>query len=158
MTITRLKHRPLRLGSAGKQDVRTQFGTLCWRVHKDEVQVLLITGRRSGRWGIPKGWPVNGATPAKAAAREAWEEAGAKGRVTDVCLGIYAYSKQVAPDLALPCMVAIFPMKVRSLAEDWPEGKMRRRKWVTPKKASTMVDIPELKRILREFRPRDLPR
>jgi 8-oxo-dGTP pyrophosphatase MutT (NUDIX family) len=158
MSITKLKHRPLRLGASAKHDVRTQFGALCWRRHKDGVQVLLITGRRSGKWGIPKGWPLDGATPAKVAAREAWEEAGARGRTTDVCLGIYAYAKTIANEQSLPCVVAIFPLEVRSLADSWPEAGTRKRKWVSPKKAASLVDIPELKRILRDFRPRDLPR
>ena len=45
MSIAKTKQRPLRLADAGKRDVRTQFGALCWRKHKDKVQVLLVTSR-----------------------------------------------------------------------------------------------------------------
>ncbi|MBT8416205.1 MAG: NUDIX domain-containing protein, partial [Silicimonas sp.] len=76
MSLTRIKQRPLRLADGGKRDVRTQFGALCWRVVNDKVQVLLITSRRRKRWILPKGWPMDEATPVEAAQTEAWEEAG----------------------------------------------------------------------------------
>jgi ADP-ribose pyrophosphatase YjhB (NUDIX family) len=39
--------------------------------------VLLVTSRETGRWIIPKGGPIKGFKPAKTAAREAYEDAGA---------------------------------------------------------------------------------
>lgn len=152
MNISKLKQRPLQLASAGKRAVRTQFGVLCWRVQKGEVQVLLVSSRRSGRWILPKGWPMDGQTPAEAAAQEAWEEAGARGKVTPICLGIYSYVK-LRGRLALPCVVAVFPMKVQSVAEKWPEKTQRKRRWATPRKAATLVAEPELQRLLKEFDP-----
>jgi 8-oxo-dGTP pyrophosphatase MutT (NUDIX family) len=44
--------------------------------------VLLMTSRDTGRWIIPKGNIDAGATPAKAAEKEAYEEAGVKGTIT----------------------------------------------------------------------------
>ena len=158
MSLAKSKPRPLRLGGSGKADVRTQFGALCWRVHKDEVQTALITSRRTRRWVIPKGWPVDGATPAEAAAREAFEEAGLEGRLSNVCLGIYSYSKMMDDDAELPCVVAVFPLKVKKIHRTWPEDGERRRKWFSLKKAASLVDAPDLKHLLREFDPRLLPR
>ena len=158
MSLAKIRQRPMRLGSKDKSDVRTQFGAICWRRHKDDVQIALITSRRTRRWVIPKGWPVDGATPAEAAAREAYEEAGIEGPVSDVCLGIYSYSKIFEDTESLPCVVAVFPVKVKKVLRDWPERRERKRKWVTPRKAAAMVDDPELRRLLREFDPRTLPR
>ena len=67
MTISDVKQRKLELTDEGKRGVRTQFGALCWRKRADEVQVLLVTSRRRRRWIIPKGWPQDRTTPAKAA-------------------------------------------------------------------------------------------
>ncbi len=158
MSVTRVRQTPLRLGANSKVDVRTQFGALCWRVQKDQLQIALVTSRRTKRWVIPKGWPVDGATPSEAAAREAWEEAGLEGRVDDVCLGIYSYQKVLGSDGELPCVVAVFPMKVKKRHRTWPEAEERRRKWVTAKKAVTLIDSPELRRIIKDFDPRQLPR
>ncbi len=158
MSLNRVRQTPLRLGSNKKVDVRTQFGALCWRMQKDQLQVALVTSRRTKRWVIPKGWPVDGATPSEAAAREAWEEAGLEGRVDDLCLGIYSYQKARGPEGDLPCVVAVFPMKVKKRHRTWPEAKERRRKWVPVKKAASLVDSPELRRIIRDFDPKQLPR
>jgi 8-oxo-dGTP pyrophosphatase MutT (NUDIX family) len=57
--------------------VRVQYAALPYRDKgKSSTEVLLVTSRDTGRWIIPKGWPLKGKTPHKAAAREAREEAG----------------------------------------------------------------------------------
>ena len=158
MSLAKIRQRPLRLGKSGKSDVRTQFGALCWRLHKDDLQVALVTSRRTRRWVIPKGWPMDGTTPAQSAAREAYEEAGLEGRLSDTCVGIYSYSKAMEGDEDLPCVVAVFPMKVKKELQSWPERGERKRKWFSLKKAAGMVDAPELRSILRDFDPQTLPR
>ena len=158
MTLAKIRQRPLRLGGSSKSDVRTQFGALCWRIHKAEVQVALVTSRRTRRWVIPKGWPMDGSTPAQAAAREAYEEAGLEGRLWDVCVGIYSYAKTLEGRDELPCVVAVFPLKVKKEARTWPERHERKRKWVSIKKAAGLVDAPELSAILMDFDPKVLPR
>lgn len=153
MSLPHVKHRPVRLSEAGKRDVRTQFGALCWRVEDGEVQVLLITSRRRKRWILPKGWPVDGATPTEAAECEAWEEAGVTGKTKPICLGIYSYIKDLTEVDRLPCVVAVFPVKVKKLHEDWPEKTERRRKWMNVPEAAKVVEERELASILRNFDP-----
>jgi len=137
----------------GKRNVRTQFGALCWRRQNDAVQVLLVTSRRSKRWIIPKGWPVDHATPGATAETEAWEEAGVEGRASSNCLGIYSYNKELELGEQLPCVVAVFPVRVKKLRRTYPEAEQRRRKWFSLKKASRLVDEPELSAILTRFDP-----
>ena len=48
-----------------------QVGALCWRLHKGRVQVLLVTSRDTGRWVLPKGWPMAGKTAEAAKAADA---------------------------------------------------------------------------------------
>ena len=61
---------------------RHQVAALCWRMGQGgAVEILLVTSRDTGRWVIPKGWPMDGKSASAAAAREAWEEAGVKGTV-----------------------------------------------------------------------------
>ena len=152
MKPDKIKSRPLRLARGQKRDVRTQFGALCYRVRQDKVQVLLITSRTTKRWIVPKGWPINDATPASAAAQEAWEEAGVEGRVMGNSLGIYSYTKSDIDD-GLPCVVAVFPIKVKRLWTDYPEADQRERKWFSLKKASNLLTEPELRQLVRDFDP-----
>ena len=147
--------RPLRIAHAPKRDTRTQFAALPFRVSKKKggsgVEVLLVSSLDSGRWIIPKGWPMDGLTPAEAAGREAWEEAGATGRMHETCLGLYSYNKWIDEELTLPVIVAVFPLEVKRLHDTFPEAEKRRRKWVSLKKAAQRVDEYELKQMIRGF-------
>ncbi len=154
--MSKLKQNPLILAQEGKRGVRTQFGALCYRIHNGKTQVLLVTSRGTKRWIIPKGWPMDNETPSQAAATEAFEEAGAKGRMHDDCLGIYTYRKTMGKNGFLPCVVAVFPLRVKKLVDEYCEAGERKRKWVSAKKAARMVAEPDLAQILLQFDPKSL--
>jgi 8-oxo-dGTP pyrophosphatase MutT (NUDIX family) len=143
----------LRIRGYGKRETRTQFAALPFRRKKSGVELLLVSTLDSKRWIIPKGWPMDGVTPAEAAAQEAWEEAGARGRIYDACIGLYSYSKWLDEELSLPCVVAVFGLEVQKIDDKFPESGRRKRKWLTPKKAAARVEEPELKQLLRHFDP-----
>ena len=125
----------------------TQVAALCWRVHKGQVKVLLITSRDTRRWVIPKGWPIFGLSLRDSAAREAWEEAGVEGQALDQPLGQYLYDK-IARPAALPCAVAVFALHVQTLHNRFPERRQRRRKWFTASEAARLVAESELRQLL----------
>ena len=129
-------------------DPSGQAGAMCWRLHRSQVQVLLITSRDTGRWVIPKGWPHDGATAAQSAATEAWEEAGVEGSVCETPLGIYGYDKVLKPGVVLPCMVTVFALRVARLRAKFPERHERRRKWFDAARAARKVAEPELRMLL----------
>ena len=147
------KQLPISLHGGGKGEARTQFAALCYRVRRGKVQVLLITSRRRGRWIVPKGWPMDGKTPAASATQEAWEEAGVIGKAEEGCLGVYSYAKELGADGSTPCLAMVYPVKVKSLAKRYPESLQRRRKWMSRKKAARMVSERELARLILGFRP-----
>jgi 8-oxo-dGTP pyrophosphatase MutT (NUDIX family) len=128
---------------------RLQVAALCCRGTGDETEVLLITSRGTGRWIIPKGWPITGLDAREAALREAWEEAGvAKGVAAGEALGSYTYDKMLDGGLALPVETLVFPVTVEEMASDFPEAHQRRRAWVHPHDAANMVREPGLRSIL----------
>jgi 8-oxo-dGTP pyrophosphatase MutT (NUDIX family) len=112
---------------------------------------LLITSRDTGRWVIPKGWPIDGLGPDGSAAREAWEEAGVEGQIAGHSIGRYSYEKAPRPggraSDRITCEVAVFPLRVARLADRFPERKQRQRKWFTLAKAATKVAEPELRQL-----------
>lgn len=146
------KQLPLKLRRFGKTEVRTQFAALCYRVRQDQVEICIITSRRTKRWILPKGWPMDKQTPAQAAATEAWEEAGLTGKAYDRCLGVYTYQK-VKKTQSFPVITLVYPVKVKNVHSEWPEAHERRRRWVSPQKAASKVAEPELKRIIASFTP-----
>ena len=127
---------------------RSQHAALCWRMHRGHVEVLLITSRDTGRWVIPKGWPMADKTPAETAAQEAWEEAGVRGRTDEDPVGFFAYDKLRAPLDPMPCAVTVFSLRVEKVAAKFPERKERRRKWFAARSAARKVEEPELRALL----------
>lgn len=125
-----------------------QQGAICWRLKRGKVQVLLITSRDTGRWIIPKGWPIAGKSFPESAKQESWEEAGVEGPVTETALGAYRYEKLRRNHTALPCVVRVFGIRVERLAETFPEHHQRRRKWFNAAKAARKVNEPELSALL----------
>ncbi len=146
---------PIRIAARRKSDVRTQFAALCYRMGAPGLEVCLVTSRGTGRWILPKGWPMDGQTPAAAAATEAWEEAGLTGQAFDRCLGVYSYVKPL-DRTRTACVAMVFPVLVREVHDDWPERAQRKRKWFDRDRAAAKLDEPELRHIVQAFDPRDL--
>lgn len=129
-----------------------QVAALCHREREGRSEILLVTSRGTGRWIIPKGWPIRGLDAKGAAVHEAWEEAGVKaGQVADTPLGKYTYEKGLDPDWGIPVVTQVFPVAVAALCDDFPERDQRKRMWVSPERAATMVREPGLQHILRDF-------
>ncbi len=147
-----LHTREIELGDGGKTDLRTQFAALCYRIKDDKLQFCIVTSRRSKRWIVPKGWPMHGETPMDAAATEAFEEAGVRGKIYQRPIGVFSYYKVRSQD-ELPCMAVVYPLKVKKILKRWPEDRERERKWVSRKKAAQMVDDLELSVIIQTFNP-----
>lgn len=156
MSLEMIKQLPISIGEGRKNDVRSQFAALCYRMKKDKIQVLLVTSRKTKRWIVPKGWPMDGKTPADSAAQEAWEEAGVIGTPKDICLGLFSYRKvlEEGDDDSLPCVAMVYPVKVKRMETKFPEAGQRARRWMSRKKAAQLVSEPELARILRDFDPK----
>ncbi|WP_299358110.1 NUDIX hydrolase [uncultured Paracoccus sp.] len=125
-----------------------QVGALCEDPRTGRV--LLITSRDTGRWIIPKGWPMPGRSLAEAAMQEAWEEAGVEGRVGAAELGRYRYDKVQDRGFAVPVEVRVFPVEVRALADQFPERSERTRRWFEPAEAAGLVDETGLARLIRD--------
>ena len=132
---------------------RVQNGALPYRLNDDGcVEVLLVTSRETKRWIIPKGWPIKGLTPAKAAAREAFEEAGVQGRVAARSLGLYTYEKRLEDlNAYVPCEVRVFPLAVKRQLDNWPESKERVARWFPAAEAARLVNDKNLSDLILQF-------
>jgi len=133
---------------------RPQVGTLPFRFDEEgRFRIMLITSRESRRWVIPKGWPMRSLKPHRAAEREAYEEAGLKGRVGKAAVGVYAYEKRLAGGLVVPCEVSVFLLRMTGQRKRWPEMGQRDGRWFSPDEAAELVQEEGLRHLLREFNP-----
>ncbi len=132
---------------------RRQYAALPIRfTGEGKMQVLLLTSRGTGRWVIPKGWPMRRRSPAAAAAQEAYEEAGLQGTIkADRPIGHYHYDKQLGSSSAR-IRVGVFLMRVSRQLATWPEQTERETRWCDPEEAALLVAEQELAALLRGLR------
>jgi len=129
-----------------------QAATLPWRRARG-VEIMLITSLGTGRWVLPKGTLTPGETSRAAAKREALEEAGIGGLLDTRPLGSYTYEKQVASGALQVYSVAVYPMKVETQRDHWPEQGLRRIKWFSVANAAIAVNEDDLRDLIAGFDP-----
>lgn len=138
-------------GAVKKPVSKKQCGALPWRYNGGVREVMLISSRDTGRWVIPKGWPIKGLSPAQTAMREAYEEAGLGGQVSKKPLGAFEYAKRMENGKVLPTRVEVFALEQMVQHPEWPEQGQRRLQWFSVPDAVEAVDEPELKTIIRKL-------
>jgi 8-oxo-dGTP pyrophosphatase MutT (NUDIX family) len=147
------KNRPKR---KPKSAVRLQYGALPYRFSPyAALEILVLTTRQTRSWIVPKGWPIRGLKPEKSAAREAWEEAGVRGRIGAKPIGAFTYAKALdEAGRSVTCEVRIFPLLVERQSETWPEFDQRIVQWVDPERAIALVKEPGLRALISAFAKR----
>lgn len=118
------------------------------RLFDGSLEIMLITSRETGRWVIPKGWPMKRRSEPEAAAQEAFEEAGLRGRIAMQPLGVYGYVKRRKNGRLQQCTVTVYPLLVRVQEDVWPEQGQRTCVWYDQDNAAGLVAEPELAEII----------
>jgi len=123
-----------------------QVGALATRPKKGKKEVLLVTTRGNGKavWIIPKGSRSDRLDDHAAAAREAVEEGGVIGKIEPRPVGQCTHRKRNGEAKKID----VYRLKAEEELKHWPEGKERKRKWVSPQKAKSLLTDPGLKRIV----------
>lgn len=132
---------------------RHQFGVLPFLVEpEDRLRIVLVTSRGSGRWTIPKGNPMAGKKPHRAAEIEALEEAGLIGKVSKQPLGSYALWKRMSDHFVL-ATVTVFPFQVERLMPTFKEMAVRKVETFPQGIAADLVQESGLAELIRGFKP-----
>ncbi len=124
-----------------RSEIRRQSGVVPYRLAGDGIEVLLITptgGEPSGgrKWIFPKGTVEPHLESGESALKEAFEEAGAIGRLVGPSVGAYEYDKH-----GTPCEVEVFLMEVHEVLDDWEESDVRQRRWFKWEDARSAVQF-----------------
>ncbi|MFE0759260.1 NUDIX hydrolase [Inquilinus sp. NPDC058860] len=128
--------------------IRPQVGALPVRFDENgTLEVLLITSRRSRKWIIPKGNPMKRLAPHHAAAREAFEEAGAIGAIEGRSRGHYRHRTRKARR-QFHCRVAVYVMAVEKRLERFPEQDERAVRWFTVDDARSVIRNRRLRELI----------
>jgi phosphohistidine phosphatase len=120
----------------------TQSSVIPYRMNSNsgEFEILIVRSSKDKHWVVPKGIAEPGLTLQESARKEAWEEAGVEGDITQQAIGSYQYSKWGAT-----CTCTVFPMAVtREIPEEKWQERHRGRLWVTPEEAARLLKQAEL--------------
>ncbi|XP_068472265.1 nudix hydrolase 12, mitochondrial-like isoform X2 [Phaseolus vulgaris] len=102
------------------------------------IEVLMISSPKRDDLVFPKGGWEDDETVTEAACREALEEAGVKGILREIPLGIWEFRSKSSQDLCSMeggCRGYMFALEVTEELETWPEQNNRARQWLNIKEA-----------------------
>jgi ADP-ribose pyrophosphatase YjhB (NUDIX family) len=128
------------------QPATLESGVLAFRRESNgDPSVLLISRKRSKKWGIPKGRVVPHLSFRDNAVKEAFEEAGVLGYVSPSSVGVFRAKKRVADSRQSEIMeVWVYLLEVSETLTDWPEKGKRATRWVTCEAAARQLREPVL--------------
>lgn len=129
-----------------------QIGALCYRGKGKNLQVLLLTTRDTGRWILPKGWPILDKKSHHTALVEAYEEAGVIGKiVSKEPYASFASHKGHSDGLKVPTNVLVYLVEVVEQEDNFPEAGQREIRWLSVEDAIELTDEDGAKPILRQL-------
>lgn len=124
-----------------------QSAVIPCKLSKGKLEILLIKSSSGKKWGVPKGVIEPDLTPWDSAAKEAFEEGGVRGKVSDVELGKYTISKW---GHSFAVSLYLLEVKTELSKKHWLESE-RTRKWYGINKAVKKVSNPQLSELISNF-------
>ncbi|KAM0950317.1 putative NUDIX hydrolase domain-containing protein [Dioscorea sansibarensis] len=104
----------------------------------DWLEVLMISSANRTDLVFPKGGWENDETLHEAAGREALEEAGVRGMISETLLGVWEFrSKRFQNNCSMEgsCRGYMFGMEVTEELDSWPEQDEHKRRWLSVREA-----------------------
>jgi phosphohistidine phosphatase len=123
-----------------------QSGVIPYRFKKKELQILLISTRSGKNWTIPKGIIEDRLEDSESAVKEAFEEAGLIGNLDETISWQFRFRKWGGI-----CDVKLYPMFVEKELDDFPENKLREKKWLSVKEAVKLVKFEQVRDYILEL-------
>lgn len=121
-----------------------QSAVIPYRIIDGQLEILLISSIRRGKWIIPKGFIEFNLTAFESAKKEAFEEAGIKGTNETIELGSFTIKKYGGNT-----KIIVYTMEVEKIKDEYPEKNLRKRKWFPVDKAIKKVSFPEVGKMIK---------
>lgn len=127
-----------------------KIGAIPFAVKDDRIAILFITSQQRGRWILPKGNLKMKESHKKGCKREAFEEAGVKGKILKHFPLTMLISKLVDRQMD-KVAVTYYPLLVTKQYDDWPEASKRQRHWSLLEDAPRVTDREDYLNVIRQF-------
>lgn len=122
-----------------------QSAVVPFMVRDGVLEVVLVTSSSNKNWVIPKGGIGKLMSPEESAEKEAFEEAGVIGDVSNEVFAEYKYNKR-----GDRCHVKVYPLEVSKVLGEWDEMNKRKRRILELGAAIELIK-KEQKGVLRKF-------
>ncbi|XP_008797101.2 nudix hydrolase 12, mitochondrial-like [Phoenix dactylifera] len=132
-----------------KTDTESHSGNLI-----DRLEVLMVSSPNRDDFIFPKGGWENDESVEQAARREAWEEAGVDGIISETCLGSWIFrskSRQNSCSHEGTCKGYIYALKVTEELQCWPEQASHKRRWIQVREAFKLCRYDWMRFALESF-------
>jgi 8-oxo-dGTP pyrophosphatase MutT (NUDIX family) len=116
-----------------------QVAAICYRRRGTSVEFLLVNTNGGNKWTFPKGDAESSLSHGEAAEREAWEEAGVRGRIEPLHFCLYIHSKGVfwkSPGVR-EYVIKAFLLEVEFVEE--PQEPTRNPTWFSPEETRKIL-------------------
>lgn len=127
-----------------------KIGAIPFAVKDDRIAILFITSQQRGRWILPKGNLKMKESHKKGCKREAFEEAGVKGKILKHFPLTMLISKLIDRQMD-KVAVTYYPLLVTKQYDDWPEASKRQRHWSLLEDAQRVTDREDYLNVIRQF-------
>jgi 8-oxo-dGTP pyrophosphatase MutT (NUDIX family) len=127
---------------------RSVAAAVCFRRAQGGIEILIVRTSDGHRWTLPKGHIKRGEAPAKAAEREAEEEAGVRGAIDADPLIHYLYPRWPTGEY----LVSAYLLSVIADEDPAPLEEGREPRWLSPQEAISKLGQNRQSRYAAEHR------
>ena len=127
-----------------------RVGAIPFDIRGNRMAVLFVTSQRRGRWILPKGLVQPKESHRKCCKREAFEEAGVRGKFLRDYPITASIGKANSGSITHTA-VTYYPLLVTDQADSWPEDAKRQRHWALLEDAARVTDRDDLRQLIRQF-------
>jgi ADP-ribose pyrophosphatase YjhB (NUDIX family) len=127
-----------------------KIGVIPFDISGDRMAVMFVTSQKRGRWILPKGDLKINETHKQGCKREAFEEAGVRGKLlTDFPMTV-VIGKSNGHKVE-NVIVTYYPLLVTTQTDKWPEDAKRERHWSLLDKAHKVTERADYLQLIKQF-------
>ena len=130
--------------------MKHKIGVIHFDISGDRMAVMFVTSQKRGRWILPKGDLKAEETHKQGCKREAFEEAGVRGKLLKDFPMTVVIGKSKGRKVE-NVLVTYYPLLVTEQVDVWPEDHKRERHWSLLEKAYKVTERDDYLQLVRQF-------
>jgi ADP-ribose pyrophosphatase YjhB (NUDIX family) len=130
--------------------VEHKIGVIPFDISGERIAIMFVTSQKRGRWILPKGNLKANESHQQGCKREAFEEAGIKGKILKNLPLTHMISNSKNGEI-YEVAVTYYPMLVSKQYDEWPEQEKRERHWALLDDALRVTDRIDFHNVIKNF-------